>query len=123
MLALLGLLAAACGLATAVAAPAWPVGALVALGAVYGASAVGWNGVYLAEVARRAPEGQVGAATGGTQFFTFFGALSGPPIFAALVWATGGYQWGFAAFAALPLAVGVRLLAAGRADVGAGARA
>ncbi|MCL4802105.1 MAG: MFS transporter [Burkholderiales bacterium] len=123
VLALLGVGSAACGLATAAATPTWPVGALVALGAAYGASAVGWNGVYLAEVARRAPEGQVGAATGGTQFFTFFGALSGPPAFAALVWATGGYQWGFAAFAVLPLAVGVRLIAAGRPAAGAGARA
>jgi len=89
-------------------------GVLVLLGTLYGASAVGWNGVYLAEVARRAPDGQVGAATGGTQFFTFFGALSGPPVFAGLVWLTGGYKWGFAVFALLPLAVGVRLLATAR---------
>jgi MFS family permease len=120
VLALLGLISAACGLAMAAAAPVWPVAVLVAVGALYGASAVGWNGVYLAEVARRAPEGQVGAATGGTQFFTFFGALSAPPIFAALVWATGGYAWGFVAFAALPLLVSVRLLATRRPSVARG---
>jgi MFS family permease len=123
VLAVLGLISAACGLAMAAASPEWPVGVLIAIGALYGASAVGWNGIYLAEVARRAPEGQVGAATGGTQFFTFFGALSGPPIFAALVWATGGYAWGFGAFAVLPLLVGVRLLSAQRPAIHGAARA
>jgi len=123
VLAALALISGVCGLVAAVASPAWPVGALVALGALYGASAVGWNGVYLAEVARRAPDGQVGAATGGTLFFTFFGALTGAPIFAALVWATGGYSWGFAAFAVPSLLVGVRLLAARAPAAGAGARA
>ena len=68
--------------------------AIVAVCAIFGASAIGWNGVYLAEVARRAPEGQVGVATGGTQFFTFLGALSGPPLFAAAMAVTGSYASG-----------------------------
>ncbi|HUH60106.1 MAG TPA: MFS transporter [Candidimonas sp.] len=46
-----------------------------------GASAIGWNGVYLSEVARLAPEGQVAAMTGGALFFTFLGVVLGPPIF------------------------------------------
>src|SRR5690606_27489284 len=33
---------------------------------VFGGCAIGWNGVYLAEVARQAPPGQAGIATGGT---------------------------------------------------------
>jgi MFS family permease len=68
------------------------------------------EGVYLAEVARRAPEGQVGVATGGTQFFTFLGALAGPPLFAASVSATGEYGSGFAVFAVLPMLAAVLLL-------------
>jgi hypothetical protein len=91
--------------------PDWPLAAIVGVAMVFGASAIGWNGVYLSEVARRAPAGQVGTATGGTQFFTFLGALSGPPLFAASVSVTGGYGGGFAAFAVLPLAAGVLLLA------------
>jgi MFS family permease len=113
VLAALGVLSAACGVLTATSSASWPFAAVVAVGMLYGASAVGWNGVYLAEVARSAPPGQVGAATGGTQFFTFGGALCGPPLFAAIVSATGSYAWGFAFFAVVPVVVAVRLLGRG----------
>jgi hypothetical protein len=53
----------------------------------------------------------VSSATGGTQFFTFAGALCGPPLFAAAVWATGSYALAFALFAAPSAAVALRLLA------------
>lgn len=46
-----------------------------------GATAIGWNGVFLAEVARQAPPGQAGMATGGSLGFTFLGVLCGPPLF------------------------------------------
>jgi MFS family permease len=100
---------AACGLLTATFAAGWPLAAVVVLAMVYAASAVGWNGVYLAEVARCAPPGQVGIATGGTQFFTFGGAVAGPPAFAAAVSATGSYAWAFALFAIPPLVVAAQL--------------
>lgn len=109
MLAVLGFIATACGVLSAAFSDAWPLAAVVAVAVLYGASAVGWNGVYLAEVARCAPPGQVGAATGGTQFFTFAGAFAGPPLFAACVSLTGSYAWSFALFAIPPLLVGVRL--------------
>jgi hypothetical protein len=105
---------AVCGAAAALFTSAWPLATVIAVSVAYGATAVGWNGVYLAEVARRAPAGDVGTATGGTQFFTFFGALSAPPIFAGIVSLTGSYSLGFAAFGVLPLAVGLRLLLAAR---------
>jgi MFS family permease len=123
VLSALGLVSGFCGIATAVAAPTWPTAALILVSALYGASAVGWNGVYLAEVARSAPEGQVGAATGGTQFFTFSGALSGPPLFAMLVWLTEGYRAGFVCFAVLPLLVGIWLLFSARPRKSAAAAA
>jgi MFS family permease len=110
MLAVLGLISAVCALLVAAFSPAWPVAAVIAVGMLFGASAVGWNGVYLAEVARVAPPGMVTTATGGTQFFTFAGALSGPPLFAAAVWATGSYAWAFGLFALPSAAVAVRLL-------------
>jgi MFS family permease len=115
MLGLLGVTMSACGLATAFESASWPLAAVVVVSALFGASAVGWNGVYLAEVARRAPPGAVGAATGGTQFFTFLGALTGPPLFGLVASATGYYSWGYAAFSLLPLATGAWLLVA-RAD-------
>lgn len=111
-LAALGVVSAACAALTALFSGAWPLAAIVAVALLYGASAVGWNGVFLAEVARSAPPGQVGAATGGTQFFTFGGAMAGPPVFTALVSATGSYAWGFAFFALVPLAISLRLLVA-----------
>lgn len=111
MLAVLGFISAACALLAAGFSPAWPLAAVVAVGMLFGASAVGWNGVYLAEVARVAPPGMVTTATGGTQFFTFAGALSGPPLFAAAVWATGSYAWAFGLFAIPSAAVALRLLA------------
>jgi MFS family permease len=114
MLAVLGLLMAGASFAVSRFSADWPLAAIVGVAGVFGASAIGWNGVYLAEVARRAPGGQVGIATGGTQFFTFLGALSGPPLFAASVSATGGYGGGFAAFAVPPLAVALLLLVRSR---------
>lgn len=111
-LAALGVVSAACAALTSLFSDAWPLAGVVAVALLYGASAVGWNGVFLAEVARSAPPGQVGAATGGTQFFTFGGAMAGPPVFTALVSATGSYAWGFAFFALVPLAISLRLLVA-----------
>jgi MFS family permease len=111
-LILLGVVSAACAALTALFTTAWPLAAIAAVAMLYGASAVGWNGVFLAEVARCAPPGQVGTATGGTQFFTFGGAMVGPPVFTGLVSATGSYAWSFAFFAVVSLAIALRLLAA-----------
>jgi hypothetical protein len=61
----------------------------------FGASAIGWNGVYLAEVARRAPPGTASLATGGTLAFTFLGVVVGPPMFGALSGLFGTYRAGF----------------------------
>ena len=71
----------------------WMIGVLV----VFGASAIGWNGVYLAEVARRAPEGMASLATGGTLAFTFLGVVLGPPVFGLLSTVFGTYRAGFLA--------------------------
>jgi predicted MFS family arabinose efflux permease len=71
---------------------------LVTLGilAVFGACAVGWNGVYLAEVARQAPAGQTGVATGGTLAVTFMGVVVGPPLFGAVAAFSGSYGLAYA---------------------------
>jgi hypothetical protein len=72
---LLGLLGCAMSLAAfAVAAltSSWPLALVFAVSVVYGGTAVGWNGVYLAEVARIAPPGQAAAATGASLAMTYF---------------------------------------------------
>jgi len=51
---------------------------------IFGSSAIGWNGVFLAEIARQAPKGQAGVATGGTLCITFLGVMVGPPLFGVL---------------------------------------
>jgi MFS family permease len=76
----------------------------------FGASAIGWNGVYLAEVARRAPAGMAGAATGGTLAITFLGVVIGPVLFGALSAAAGSYRAGFLALVLPTLACGWVLL-------------
>ena len=71
---------------------------------VFGATALGWNGVYLAEVARQAPPGMAGVATGGTLAITFFGVMLGPPLFGGLAGVFGSFRVGFGALA-VPLCV------------------
>jgi hypothetical protein len=77
------------------AGPDWPGFILTLAGMGMGATAIGWNGVFLAETARLAPPGQVGATTAATGFV--FGAcmLVGPPLFSVMVQASGGYALGF----------------------------
>lgn len=114
VLTALGLVMVLCGIALASFTAAWPPPVVLAVCVLYGATAVGWNGVFLAEVARLAPEGRVAVLTGGTQFFTFAGVLIGPPLFGAIASSTGSYGAGFAAAAALPLLVVVGMIAGGR---------
>jgi MFS family permease len=113
MLLALALGMAACGLLMPLLAPASPAPLVLALLCVFGATAVGWNGVYLATVARVAPPGQAGTATAGTLFFTFFGVVIGPPVFGAAGSALGALGPAFALLA-VPLAGGVWLLARAR---------
>lgn len=96
-LALLAILMASSALATALVLPTLPIWGIWAILLVFGASAIGWNGVYLAEVARQAPEGKASVATGGTLTFTFLGVVIGPPLFGALSSAFGTYRAGFLA--------------------------
>jgi MFS family permease len=113
MLACLALLMSAAAFATALLHPGLPVVLVTAVLMVFGASAVGWNGVYLAEVARRAPGDQVSLATGGTLAVTFFGVVLGPPAFGGLSALFGTYRAGFLGLA---VACGLCTLALARAQ-------
>ncbi|MFO7747370.1 MAG: MFS transporter [Orrella sp.] len=81
MLMIVAALLALSALAVAFFTPETPHIWLYLVLIVFGATAIGWNGVFLAEVARQAPQGQAGLATGGTLGFTFLGVLCGPPLF------------------------------------------
>jgi MFS family permease len=75
----------------------------------FGASAVGWNGVYLAEVARLAPTGKAGMATGGSLALTFAGIVFWTPLFGLLADATGGYRASYLS-ACVPLSICLAIL-------------
>ena len=90
--------------------PRWPAAAIAVVCAAFGATAIGWNGVYLAQVARLAPPGKAGEATGGSLVFTYGGALFGPPAFTFLVAGGAGYAAAFVAAAVPAVACGFWLL-------------
>ena len=83
---------------------------VVPLALAFGATAIGWNGVQLAEVARLAPPGSAGKVTGASGFVTFAGVVIGPPAFALLSSLTGSYRAGFATFAAVSIAGALTLV-------------
>jgi len=102
-LTVLAVLMALSGGATALLPSTAPIAVAVAVMVAFGASAVGWNGVFLAEVARHAPPGLASAATGGTLVFTFLGNVLGPALFGSAAALPGGFHAAYACLA-LPLA-------------------
>lgn len=96
MLGLLAVLIAICSLATPFLQYFDSQALTLIVLSLFGSSAVGWNGVYLAEVARQAPPGQASIATGGTLSMTFLGIVIGPPIFGLIASAFGSYGLAFA---------------------------
>jgi MFS family permease len=72
-----------CAFLIAMADPAWAWSVLLAVAFGFGVTASGWNGVFLAEVARLAPEGRVAEATGAVLVPGFLGLVLGPLLVAA----------------------------------------
>ncbi|SHH16603.1 MFS transporter [Pollutimonas bauzanensis] len=96
MLAALAVLIAVCSLATALLQYVDSPLLVIIVLSLFGSSAVGWNGVYLAEVARQAPRGQASVATGGTLAMTFLGVVVGPPLFGLIAAVFGSYSLAYA---------------------------
>ena len=111
MLGLLGIGMGASALAALAAGPGWPAWLLFAYASAFGATAVGWNGVFLAEVARLAPGGRTSEATGGCLFFTYLGVVLSPPAFNAALDLSGSYSVAYAVFGFPALAIGGWMLA------------
>ena len=102
-LALLALVIVLCCLGTALLTTSTPPIVVLSLLSVFGATAIGWNGVFLAEVARQAPTGFTGMATGGASAFTFLGVVVAPPLFAWLASSSASYRISYAVLA-IPMA-------------------
>jgi len=110
MLGVLGVVAGTCAILVASFDAAWPTPVRMLICALFGMTAIGWNGVQLSEVARQSPRGQAGAVTGASGFITFSGVVVGPPLFSLLASLTGSYAAGFAAIGAICLGSGIWLL-------------
>ncbi len=90
------------GLAMALLSPLTASQPVLVLLVLYGATAIGWNGVYLGTVARVAGQAGAARATAGCLFFTYFGVVIGPPLFGQIGSMTGSLGIAFALLA-LPL--------------------
>ncbi|WP_458096399.1 MFS transporter [Roseomonas sp. WA12] len=93
---------------------------LLGCAALVGATAIGWNGVHMAELARVAPLAQVSDVTSAASLFGFVGSICGPLAFTLVVSWTGSYVLAFllmaAQLAAFGLASAVMLLRRRAAD-------
>lgn len=98
MLGIIGIIMSVSAGATIAFTHSWPYAALLVVSAFFGVSAQGWNGLFLAEVARQAPRGHAGAVTGGTLFFTFFAGMIAPLFFIAVAGAGHNYSFAYLVF-------------------------
>ena len=83
-LAWIGIGMSGCALLVSLAGPHVGASLLLALAFVFGLTASGWNGVFLAEVARLSP-GAEAAATGALLTLSYAGLVLGPLVFPLLV--------------------------------------
>lgn len=95
LLALLGGVMTAAAAALAATTTAWPLAGLLVVCMIFGVSATGWNGIFIAEVARVAPAGRTSDAIGGMLASAFAGVVVGPTCFGAALVAGMSYQAGF----------------------------
>lgn len=105
------LISIAAAVATAMLVPGTPVAVIFGVLFLFGMSAVGWNGVFMAEVARLAPEGRIGSATGGVLVPVFIGVMIGPMLLTGVHELLGSYTLallvisGLTAISILPMMV------------------
>ena len=100
VLAGIGAIIAMAATAMAFSTPAWSTAAIYIVCTILGATAVGWNGVFIAEAASRAPPGRAAEFTGATQLFVFCGALLSPLLFRSVLAITDRYEAGYLLLAA-----------------------
>lgn len=106
MLSLLGAVMAVSALCCYALTPQWPMFAACVLFFVLGSTASGWNGAFLAEVARLSPRESISVATGSALVFVNTGKAIGPIAFANAYLLTGSYRRAFVLLA-LPAVIGL----------------
>ena len=103
----LGLIMAACSLSLGLGSPGW------ILLILFGLSASGWNGIFLAEVARLVPAHEAGSATAAVLLVMTIGLVAGPLVFSGLA-AAGSFSSAFVAWGGVGLLGVAALLRAQR---------
>ncbi|PTB94236.1 MFS transporter [Marinobacter sp. B9-2] len=111
ILVVIGLITIVSSLTILTLSPEWPASLVIIVMTAFGAAAIGWNGVFMAEVVKAAPQGHEGTATGGALTYTFAGVVLGPSLYASIHNFFPSYASTFSALAIFPL-LGVSLLIA-----------
>ena len=88
--------------------PTWSHAAQLAAVVSIGLTVGTWNGLYLAEIARRVPANAVGSATASAAVFGFLTYAATPPLFGALI-VTIGWSHAFTAIAMAAVFAGLAL--------------
>ena len=107
VLGLLGIVMAASAFVMTQVSAQWSYAGMLAVAVVFGASAIGWNGVFVAEVARIAPDGDIARATGATLGMTYFGVVVGPFVYWAIVFVSASYAVAFATMGVAAMLAGI----------------
>ena len=94
-MAIIGALTATLTLLMSVMGPDFPLVALPALLFLFGATAIGWNGLYHASMAETAGRKYAATGTGMSMTLNQFGVVGGPPLFGFVVDVTGSYPAGW----------------------------
>ena len=78
-------------------------------------TAMGWNGLFFAELARRCEPSELAIVAGATQFFTFGGSMAGPVVLGEMLRHGTSYGGANLVLAVLPVVAGVSMaVSAGR---------
>ncbi len=105
----IGLAIATATALAAIAGPQWHSHAVLAVFLLYGAAALGWNGVHLAELVHTTSPEKSGEVAGAASAMAFAGAVAGPALFSSLL-AFTGYSGAFALLSLTVLACSVSLI-------------
>jgi MFS transporter, ACS family, hexuronate transporter len=106
VMALIGGLSGGFSLLMAVMGPDFPLVAMPPLMFLFGATAIGWNGIYHASMAETSGQKYAATGTGMSMTLNQFGVVGGPPLFGFIVDVSGSYAAGWIMMA-LCCAIGV----------------
>jgi predicted MFS family arabinose efflux permease len=94
-LSLVAILSATTTVLLGLSKPEWPFWTIVLLAFVAGCSAASWNGVQIAEVARRSPSDLISETSAGSSVLVNLVNMLVPTAFAAFVAVSGRYDYAF----------------------------